>query len=336
MLKRAPIPRDWELEERNPLLDARSHAPYRFDPDGYVPYQLAATVVCLRRASNSAVGSLAPIRLEDLAVDAAGTHGQFGIQVRDAHGGAMPMSGRREVLLGQAQVVNFLKTDSADALQVMRYPGEYRFPGGRVDEADASPLAAARRELREEFLVDVADQDMTLRVLSATQTRKIRGASNMMVNFVALAEENPWLANLDVTATNDKLRDMEALVDQSISDGSWRKLSTDDRQALSPEVHELRWLPMREAIIMSQHSIGVGAPFVNVWQAEQFAKAGVKRRDPMSVTCWNLYKAHEEALWASNTGEEAAELQRLIHEENHRFSVNVHLLSSRRSVSSKL
>jgi hypothetical protein len=49
------------------------------------------------------------------------------------------------------------------------------------------------------------------------------------------------------------------------------------------QVHALRWVPMRDAIVGLQRSIGAGEPPTDAWQAAQFARLGITRRDPMSV-----------------------------------------------------
>ena len=41
-----------------------------------------------------------------------------------------------QVLLGQNQIVNWVKS-SAEQVSLMRYPGEYKLPGGNVDAAES-------------------------------------------------------------------------------------------------------------------------------------------------------------------------------------------------------
>ena len=64
--------------------------------------------------------------------------------------------------MGQSLVVNYLKTDTIfdpnDNIKFMRYPGEWLFPGGAV-ETNETINQAARRELMEEFLVNVNDKN---------------------------------------------------------------------------------------------------------------------------------------------------------------------------------
>eukprot|EP00435_Cladocopium_sp_Y103_P064316 s689_g26.t1 len=103
-----------------------------------------------------------------------------------------------EVLMGQGEVQNWMRS-RPDKEVPMRYPGEWKFAGGVVD-ADETPLQAAMRELEEEFQVPIALTEATckLRLLSVKQTRPIRNVSNIMFNYVAAADENPWLQELDL------------------------------------------------------------------------------------------------------------------------------------------
>ena len=55
-----------------------------------------------------------------------------------------------EVLLGQSEVVNWLKT-TPKKLATMRYAGEWKLAGGNVGENE-SIMDAAFRELQEEFI----------------------------------------------------------------------------------------------------------------------------------------------------------------------------------------
>lgn len=142
-------------------------------------------------------------------------------------------------------------------IRTMRYPCEYKFPGGNMEEGESAE-ATALRELSEELLVPcgialppqdqvqliplavkyvgMTDTDLiegtgvgfqstssasalSLSFYTAVfatsgyadvraflrcgrQTRPIRGRSNLIFNFVLLADENPWLGPLlEDTAT---------------------------------------------------------------------------------------------------------------------------------------
>ena len=61
-------------------------------------------------------------------------------------------------------------------------------------------METAKRELTEEFLAPAGlalPSDAVLRPFVVKQTRPIQSRSQLIVHFVALADENPWLAQLD-------------------------------------------------------------------------------------------------------------------------------------------
>eukprot|EP01043_Picozoa_sp_COSAG02_P071749 COSAG02_NODE_13236_length_1422_cov_0.739985_1_plen_167_part_00 len=106
-----------------------------------------------------------------------------------------------EVLCGQSVVVNYMRS-SPDKLVTMRYAGEYKLAGGNVDQGETI-AAAAFRELSEEFGTvgqPIPVDSVVLRPFVTKQTRPIRSRSNLMHNFVALADENEWLETLDIDA----------------------------------------------------------------------------------------------------------------------------------------
>merc|ERR1712098_704607 len=105
----------------------------------------------------------------------------------------------------------------------MRYGGEYKLPGGKVD-GDEELKTAARRELAEEFLIDVPS-DSPLHLVSIKQTKPIKGQSALMHNFAALADENPWIASYDVTAANALLQRRREEFERQRQNGSFWSLT---------------------------------------------------------------------------------------------------------------
>lgn len=195
-----------------------------------------------------------------------------------------------EVLLGQAEVINWLKTTPAQ-YKTMRYAGEWKLAGGNVD-ANETIETAAKRELQEEFLDPLNLQlpaNAMLRPFVTKQTRPIRSRSNLMHCFIALEEENQWLQQLDVAALNRGLEQRRTTF-QSLSlkeDGSVKEsfyqLSASDREAVTPEVRQVKWVPLRDAVRDALSSMSPNT-FVNDYQRESFRKYGKKRRDPMFIS----------------------------------------------------
>ena len=136
----------------------------------------------------------------------------------------------------QRLVKNWIRS-TAENTSFMRYPGEWTFPGGTVGHAEP-PEQAARREVAEEVGIEVPES-AKLRLLSVKQTRPIQNTSNIMYNFVAVADENPWLQHIDVTAVNAHLMQQQAKVEHLGSE-FW-KLSRAEKELVSPESHQVQW-----------------------------------------------------------------------------------------------
>lgn len=134
-----PSTRDWPKGESSAVATAFTITA----PQG-LTVSSASTIICLRR--NDKVG---PQRC---------TTAQFPVRYQEGF-----LEGRDsilfecgwEVLMGQAEVKNWI-TSTQEKSRVMRYPGEYRFAGGTVDEGE-SVLETGRRELAEEFLNPAGD-----------------------------------------------------------------------------------------------------------------------------------------------------------------------------------
>ena len=80
-------------------------------------------------------------------------------------------SSKWQVLLGQNEVKNWLRS-SISSTVLMRYPGEWKFPGGVVElDKDNSLSNTAIRELNEEFIgLHVNSDNCKLRLLNIKTT----------------------------------------------------------------------------------------------------------------------------------------------------------------------
>jgi ADP-ribose pyrophosphatase YjhB (NUDIX family) len=255
-----------------------------FEIKGNITVQDSATVLLVRRRPGPTTSTLA---LKDLGTSpffqaqSSGIFGKTGIINFECHW---------EVLLGQSEVVNWLKT-TPTKLKTMRYAGEWKLAGGNVDSNETIEAAAAR-ELQEEFLdpLNLAlPLGAKLRPFVTKQTRPIRSRSNLMHCFIALEDENPWLKTLDVNAINiglEKRRRKFQLLslnyDGTIKE-SFYKLSKLERESVTPEVREVKWVPLRDAVKDALSSMSPNI-FVNEYQKESFRKYGKTRRDPMFIS----------------------------------------------------
>jgi len=221
----------------------------------------AATCICLRKR----IPAPTVIRAKD-ALEMGGECPQW--FPKDIH-----FTNEFEVLLGQSEVVNWMRSKQPGPLIPMRYGGEFRFPGGTLDEGE-TPEMAAKRELREEFLLDV---DPVIKPFIVLQTREVKGVSHIMHNFICCCDDNSWLRGDIENEINEKLskkrRAFEELTD-------WTKPTED----LSPEVREVKWLLQSEAVKLCLPSGAACYIPVNDFQATEYARMGIKKRDPMEIT----------------------------------------------------
>ena len=149
----------------------------------------------------------------------------------------IPFSGKWEVLMGQSECVNWLRsTPSKEA--VMRYAGEFKFAGGTCDEGESLQVTATR-ELLEEFALEPSlhPSEIKLHPFNVKTTKVIKGRSYLMHNFVALASENKWLADDHlVEASNERLRTKRERFWKQLSAGEFFEASSKEREQIAPEV----------------------------------------------------------------------------------------------------
>ncbi|GMH66324.1 hypothetical protein TrST_g8840 [Triparma strigata] len=171
----------------------------------------------------------------------------------------------------------------------MRYPGEWKFPGGQLNPQE-SPRSASLREFTEEFLTPVPPS-AKIRLFKISQTRPILGVSHLIYNFICLESENPWLKRINVETINKKL-------DQKVSNfeaagSSFHTMKKSEKLALSPEVKHVEWLDMSTSLTSSFTSMNSDPTFVNAWQEKEFTRLNIKRRDPMFVNLTLLKKLED-------------------------------------------
>ncbi|DBA01062.1 TPA: hypothetical protein N0F65_002672 [Lagenidium giganteum] len=190
-----------------------------------------------------------------------------------------------EVLLGQSEVKNWLSS-TATSTRIMRYPGEWKFPGGAVDANDGSFRDAALRELQEEFLgIPVTASNAQLYYFNTKVTRPVQQRRHRMVNFVAFAEENAaWMNDTAVEAVNETLASKRAKFQTLLSDGTYWAMSTAEKESVSPEIHRVRWFPLDQAFNMMAETMIDKPSYVDEWQRGEFTKYGIARRDPMYIS----------------------------------------------------
>jgi 8-oxo-dGTP pyrophosphatase MutT (NUDIX family) len=221
-----------------------------------------------------------------------------------------------QVLLGQNEIINWLKSTSSSHLVPMRYPGEWKFPGGVYDpDLDDALESTAIRELQEEFLGLTCPPDNILRPLMRLFNQKctlpIQGRSYEMNNYLIVDPQQQQLRwdEEEIAKVNQKLLEKKIRFMESLSRNEYWDLSYEERLPISPEVHQIQWIDLDEAISLMESSLthqqeqeGEGEEgtaegqrrkrtrreYVNVWQQEQFEQYGITRRDPMYQSMMTL------------------------------------------------
>ncbi|OQS05652.1 hypothetical protein THRCLA_02235 [Thraustotheca clavata] len=193
-------------------------------------------------------------------------------------------SNKWDVLLAQSEVKNWLRSTPENTV-LMRYPGEWKFPGGQKDTTDICLEATALRELREELLGIQVPDNAILHWTSTKETRVVRGKRYRMHNFVALASENSWLeASSLIDDINANLLRKRNAFTVALENGTFWEMESEQKHELSPEVRSIAWFRVDEAIDMLSGS----TPFVNAFQQEQFEKYSITQRDPMYQSMMTL------------------------------------------------
>jgi 8-oxo-dGTP pyrophosphatase MutT (NUDIX family) len=188
-----------------------------------------------------------------------------------------------QVLLGQNEVKNWLRSSETSNV-IMRYPGEWKFPGGAVEDADLSLRETAVRELQEEFIgIKVSSSSCVMHLLNCKITRPIQGKSFHMHNFVAFADENEdWLGVEGLEAIiNKNLAAKKQTFDAVLSSGEFWLLSEEAKSAVSPEVHRVQWMDLGAAIAHMDGAEADPCSVLDDFQRSEFVRYGVRTRDPM-------------------------------------------------------
>lgn len=239
----------------------------------------AATIMLLRRVPAAAREA---IDLSSVAVTA--TPGFSSEATRQFFGkeGKLWFSAGWQVLLGQSEIQNWVRSEE-DQPAVMRWGGEWKFPGGRVEPGETLEQAAWR-EMREEFGVAPPSGSGVLHLLSLKRTKVIKGVSFLMHNYACLADENPWLAALDTAAIDASLARRRARFEALRDAGGFWQLSQPEREDVAPEVRRVAWLGLKAATECMLSSKSTELRPVDEWQAAEFRRLGVEERDPMFQT----------------------------------------------------
>ena len=179
-------------------------------------------------------------------------------------------------------------------LKLMRYGGEFKFFGGSMDEEDETLESTAKRELREELLLDDSNEIEKIRLFNTKITKVIKGRSYNMHNFVALESENRFLRDMEnVHDVNEKFRQRESKFASYLRSGAWWKMGAEERVQVSPETHKVKWWNVNDIIKVLYESKSKQLIPVNPFQRDEFEKYGIMKRDAMFQTMATLMEINQ-------------------------------------------
>lgn len=267
----------------------------------------AATVLCIRMAAT------APSRRTLAATSYTGGRALSVESSKQFQDFKWDFDSGIQLLMGQSEVVNWVRSTAPDNLAFMRYGGEFKFAGGSKDPGE-SIEETARRELSEEFMTEIPASAI-LRPFRVNSTKAIAGKSFVMYNFVCIAEENPWLADLDVDAINTRLHARREEFQPLVAPGgSFWQMPKSDRERVSPEVYQLQWFDIPDVVDMMLVSKAVVCQPVNEFQRTQFAKYSIPQRDPMYASMMTVQALEAcgsiEGVRSAATGFQTSSAQR--------------------------
>lgn len=76
----------------------------------------------------------------------------------------------------------------------------------------------------------------------------------------------------------------------AVRSGTFWKMSHTEKEHISPEVRSVEWVDLRDAVRYTLSSMSRDVIHLNDWQRDEFAKHGIKRRDPMFITGATLFE----------------------------------------------
>jgi len=96
------------------------------------------------------------------------------------------------------------------------------------------------------------------------------------------------VAEFDIAAANERLQQRRDQFAMCVADGSFESLSKEEKEAVAPEVREIVWLDLVEAVSHAYTSMHKEFTPVNEFQRAALEEHGVHKRDPLFITMLSL------------------------------------------------
>lgn len=78
-----------------------------------------------------------------------------------------------------------------------------------------------------------------------------------------------------------------------LNDGSYWNLNIQQKEEISPEVYQVKWIDIDEAILIMESAEYFPIQYVNEWQQQEFEKYSISQRDPMYQSMMVLREIRE-------------------------------------------
>jgi len=209
-----------------------------------------------------------------------------------------------EVLVAQNEVFNYLRNNpGADCtnvdgteIQLLPWPGEWRFLGGRQFEDDRSPLeTAVSHLLRCCPCVDMpAFSQIDATLFSKTVVSKMNKTFHAFT-FVATEEENDFVSHIDTSKINAALRERRKAYWAAVRDGSFATMAPQQRQQMATRIHAVEWQVIDDLVNL----MNPRRRFVNNFQRRHFARHKVSNRTVSQAALNLLVQFKKLKVWVN-------------------------------------
>jgi hypothetical protein len=177
-----------------------------------------------------------------------------------------------------------------------------------MESTDESLEITAIREFQEEFLDITCPGNLhhQITLFNRKFTLPVQGRQYEMNNFLIVDEDQVW-CDEEIQRVNQNLILKKNKFLESKSTGEYWTLNSEEKSMLSPEVYQLQWFDLDEAISLMESAQHHRQSYVNNWQEEEFQRYGILKRDPMYQSMMTLIEIRQSYSRSSRLQEEEEE-----------------------------